>query len=77
MAVYRVDVLTNDPYAFRQWVLDNIPSQSLVRFIGYRVPDGWYFKNVFSQQDVAERFHRHWYPDAEDHNVREFGNSQA
>lgn len=77
MAVYRVDVQTSDAEAFRQWVLENIPSHVLVRFIGYRVPEGWYFKNVFSNQDVAERFHRHWYPDAEDHNVSEFGYSQS
>jgi hypothetical protein len=77
MAIYRIDVETNDADEFCQWVRDNIPSHALVRAVGFRIPGGWYFKNVFSDQDVAERFYRHWYPGADNHSVSEFGNSGA
>ncbi len=75
MAVYRIDVRTDDAAAFRQWLDDNVPRTALVRSMGYGVRDGWHFKNVFSDREVAERFHRHWFPDAEIHDVSVFGDT--
>ena len=77
MPIYRVDVRTSDADAFSEWVRDNIPAQALVRSVGYGITDGWYFKNVFSDQEVAEQFHRHWYPDADNHEVNAFGSTAS
>ena len=77
MAVYRVDVLTDDAGAFQHWVCDHVPKSALIRSVGFRTVKGWYFKNVFSDKQIAEQFHRHWYPDAADHIVVAFRTRDA
>ena len=73
MTAYRVDIETHDPDSFSKWIRENIPSSVLVRSVGYPVrKKGWYFKNVFSDRDVAQDFHRHWYPE-ESHDVQPWG----
>ncbi len=61
MAVYRVDVRTDDADTFVQWIREHVPESALVRSVGFGTVKGWYFKNVFSDKHIAEEFHRHWY----------------
>jgi hypothetical protein len=58
MAVYRVDVLTEDPGPVLKWIEDNVPWNLMVRQIGYKTLKGWYVKAVFKRQLDAESFHR-------------------
>lgn len=76
MAIYRIDVRTDDAEAFSHWLRKHVPAAALVRSVGYGVRDGWHFKNVFSDRQVAEDFHRHWFPNAESHDVEVFGDSK-
>ena len=69
MAVYRVDLLTDEPDPVFDWVRAHLPESEVVRTVGYQVVDGWYFKCVFKTQAAAEAFHRRWHPDALDHTV--------
>ena len=72
MAVYRVDLLTEDPWSVFKWIEDNVPKGLVVRKIAHKTLKGWYMKVVFKRQSDAELFHQHWYPDADDHTVAAF-----
>ena len=72
MAVYRVDLLIEDPVAVFKWIEDNVPRGLVVRKIAYKTPEDWYVKAVFKRQSDAESFHQRWYPDANDHTVAAF-----
>jgi len=61
MAVYRLDVWTDDADTFVQWIREHVPESELVRPVGFDTVKSWYFKNVFSDKHSAEEFHRHWY----------------
>ena len=73
MAVYRVDVLTDDPDAIVEWKRKHMRSGQMVRFIGYQTIKGWYFKCVFKRHEDASTFHREFYPDTADHQVSVYG----
>jgi hypothetical protein len=73
MAVYRVDLLCDDPDPVFDWLEEEIDPKSLVRKIGYKTVKGWYMKMVFKRQADAEKFHRRFYPDATNHSVSAFG----
>lgn len=72
MAVYRVDLLIEEPWPVFQWIEDNVPKGFVVRKIAYETRKGWYMKVVFKRQSDAELFHERWYPDANDHTVAAF-----
>jgi len=72
MAVYRVDLLIEDPSPVLKWIEDNVPKNFVVRNIAYQTHKGWYIKAVFKRQTDAELFHKRWYPDADDHTVAAF-----
>lgn len=72
MAVYRVDLLTDDPWSVFKWIEDNVSRNLVVRKIAYKTLNGWYVKAVFKSQSDAELFHHRWYPDADDHTVAAF-----
>jgi hypothetical protein len=72
MAVYRVDVLTEDPWPVFEWIEANVPGNLMVRRIAYKTVRGWYVKAVFKRQSDAELFHRRWHPEADDHTVAAF-----
>lgn len=72
MAVYRVDVWTEDPKPVFKWLEGNVPRNLIVRQMGYETFGGWYVKAVFKRQVDAESFHRRWYPGADDHSVAAF-----
>jgi hypothetical protein len=72
MAVYRVDVLIEDPGLVFRWIDENVPKSFVVRRIAYSTVQGWYVKAVFKRQSDAELFHRRWFPDARDHIVGTF-----
>lgn len=72
MAVYRVDLLIEDPEPVFKWTEDNVPKGFVVRRIGYKTTKGWYVKAVFKRHSDAELFHHRWYPDANDHTVAAF-----
>lgn len=72
MAVFRVDVLVDDPYPVFDWINEHVPKELVVRRMAYKTLKGWYMKIVFKQQSDAESFHRRWHPDAEDHTVTPF-----
>jgi len=73
MAVYRVDLLTDDPDPVFAWVRAYVPEAHVVRTVAFKTVKGSYFKCVFKNQEDAETFHRRWHPDAEEHTVRPFG----
>ncbi len=72
MSVYRVDVLVEDSDVVFDWQRANIPTHAIVRSKAYRTTDGWYIKTVFTCPDYAERFHRKWHPELNDHTVPPF-----
>ena len=72
MAVFRVDVLVDDPQPVFDWINEHVPNGLVVRRIAYKAVKGWYMKTVFKRQSDAESFHRRWLPDAEDHIVEPF-----
>ena len=72
MAVYRVDVLIEDPQPVFEWINNTIPKGVVVRKIAYKTPRGWYVKAVFKRQPDAELFHQRWHSDADDHTVELF-----
>ena len=72
MAVYRVDLLTGDPWSVFKWIEDSVPKGLVVRKIAYKTQKGWYMKVGFKRQSDAELFHQHWYPDSDDHTVVTF-----
>jgi hypothetical protein len=73
MAVYRVDVLTDNPDSVVEWKQRHMQPGQMVRFIGYRTVRGWYFKCVFKRQEDASAFHREFYPEIDDHYVSAHG----
>lgn len=73
MAVFRVDVLVDDPQPVFHWINEHVPKGLVVRAIAYKTVRGWYMKTVFKLQRDAESFNRQWHPDAEDHTVAPFG----
>ena len=73
MAVYRVEFLTEDPWAVFKWIEDNVPKELVVRKMAYETVKGWYLKAVFKRQSDAESFHRRCYPEAGDHTVEVYG----
>ena len=73
MAVYRVDVLTDEPDPVFDWVRANVPDSEVVRTVAFKTIRGHYFKCVFRRQSDAEAFHRRWRPETEDHTVEPFG----
>jgi hypothetical protein len=72
MAVYRVDVLTEDPRPVFEWIEDNVAGNLMVRRVAYKTVRGWYVKAVFKRQGDAELFHRHWRSDENEHTVPAF-----
>jgi hypothetical protein len=76
MAVYRVDLLIDDPEPVFQWIETHVPRARLVRAVAYQTVRGWYMKNVFSRRDHAEAFHRRRHPESEDHSVSPWGERQ-
>ena len=72
MAVFRVDVLVNDPHPVYDWINEHVPKEFVVRAMAYKTVNGWYVKTVFKRQSDAESFHRRWYPDAEEHTFEPF-----
>ena len=72
MAVFRVDVLVEDPHQVFDWIHEYVPKDLLVRAMAYETFEGWYVKTVFKRQSDAESFHRRWYPDADDHTVEPY-----
>jgi hypothetical protein len=72
MAVFRVDVLVDDPQPVFHWINEHVPKGLVVRAIAYKTARGWYMKTVFKLQRDAESFNRRWHPDAEDHTVAPF-----
>lgn len=48
----------------------------VVRAVAYKTVRGWFMKSVFKRRDHAEAFHRRWHPEAEDHSVRRWGETQ-
>ena len=69
MAVYRVDVLTDEPDPVFEWIRGHVPRAFVVRNVGYHTVKGWYVKSVFKRQSDAEDFHRRWHPESENHTV--------
>jgi len=72
MAVFRVDVLVDDPYPVFDWINEHVPKELVVHRMAYKTVKGWHMKTVFKQQSDAESFHRRWHPDVEDHTVEPF-----
>ena len=77
MAVYRVDVLTEDPQPVFKWIEDHVPGNLMVRRVAYKTVRGWYVKAVFKRQGDAESFHHRFRPDEDDHTVAAFGTPGA
>lgn len=73
MAVFRVDVLVEDPQVVFDWIADHIPEIFVVHTVSYNTLQGWYVKSVFKRQSDAELFHQRWHPDATNHTVLPFG----
>lgn len=73
MAVYRVDLLTQDPYPVFDWIDEHVPASRMVRRVAYETIKGWHMKVVFKRQEDAEAFHRCWFPAADDHSVQPWG----
>ncbi len=73
MAVFRVDVLVDDPQVVFDWIAGHIPEIFVVRTVGYHTLKGWYVKSVFKRQSDAELFHQRWHPEMTDHTVPPFG----
>ena len=69
MAVYRVDLLIDDPKPVFEWIEMEVPKAFMVRAIGYRTYKGWYMKIVFKRPKDAESLHRRWHPETEDHSA--------
>lgn len=72
MAVFRVDVLVDNPQPVYDWVNEHVPQGLVLRAMAYKTGKGWYVKTVFKRQSDAESFHRRWHPDAKDHTVEPF-----
>ena len=72
MAVYRVDVLVDDPEPIFNWLSENVDDHFLVRKMAYETVKGWYMKVVFKRQLDAESFHRKWHPESDTHTVTQF-----
>ena len=72
MAVYRVDLVTDDPWVVFKWIEENVSRGFVVRRIAYRRQKDWYVKAVFKRQSDAELFHQQWYPDESNHTVEAF-----
>jgi hypothetical protein len=72
MAIYRVDLLCDDPDPVFDWLEKNVEPGQLVRKIGYETVKGWYLKIVFKRPADAESFHRSFYPNELDHSVPVF-----
>jgi len=72
MAVFRVDVLVDEPQPVFDWIDEHVPKGQVVRRIGYETVKGWYVKVVFKRQSDAESFHRRWHPESEVHTVAPF-----
>jgi hypothetical protein len=77
MAVYRVDLLTDEPDPVFDWLGATVPRPFVVRSVAFKTLKGWYFKCVFKRREDAEAFHRRWYPEIEDHSVPPFGSGDA
>ena len=72
MAVFRVNVLVDDPQRVYDWINEHVPKGLVVRAMAYKTVNGWYVKTVFKRQSDAEPFHRRWHLDAEEHTVAPF-----
>ncbi len=77
MAVYRVDVLAQDPEDVFAWIRDNVAENQIIRHDGYKMRRGWYMRVVFKQQSDAERFHTIWIPQAASHTVLPWGRKKT
>jgi hypothetical protein len=60
MAVFRIDLLIEDPYPVFDWLEKNIAPGHLVRKWAYQTVKGWYMKVVFKRREDAESFNNHW-----------------
>jgi hypothetical protein len=47
MAIFRVDLLVEDPQPVFDWIEKEIGKGFLVRKIAYKTVEGWYMKIVF------------------------------
>jgi len=72
MAVFRVDVLVDDPQPVFDWINEHVSQELVVRRVAYKTVNGWYVKTVFKRQSDAESFHRRWHPEAWSHTVEPF-----
>jgi hypothetical protein len=72
MAIYRVDVLVNNPNPVFEWIAANVDESFVVRKMAYETIRGWYVKTVFKRQSDAESFHRRWHPESDSHVVAPF-----
>ena len=73
MAVYRVDLLTDEPDPVYDWLAVTVPRPFVVRSVAFKTVRGWHFKCVFKRREDAEAFHRRWHPEVGDHSVLPFG----
>ena len=72
MAVFRIDLLTQDPYPVFNWLDENIAAGDLVRKMAYQTVKGWYMKVVFKRLADAERFNKHWHSVSQTREVTPF-----
>ena len=60
MAVHRVDLFFADSEPPRQWIIDQIPAEHVVRTWDFTNAFGSYFVAVFNLQEHADAFRQAW-----------------
>ncbi|HEX7878930.1 MAG TPA: hypothetical protein VF720_05940 [Candidatus Eisenbacteria bacterium] len=75
MAVYGVQMWVPAGDIIAEWLEANVPKERVVRWGGFGVNNGFYVKVIFKEKRDAVAFHRHWYPEASDHDVPRWGAS--
>ena len=61
MAVFRVDLVVENPDPVFDWLDENIAAGCLVRKMAYQTVKGWYMKVVFKRREDAESFNSYWH----------------
>jgi hypothetical protein len=73
MAVFRIDLLVEDPNPVFDWLDENVVPGNLFRKMAYQTVKGWYMKVVFKRREDAESFNSHWHFVSRTKEVAPFG----
>ena len=63
VAMFRFDLIVDDTTPVFDWLENKIPSDHIIRKIGYKTIIGWRMKIAFSDFNAAEQFHTRWADD--------------